>query len=350
MLGDFLNKFRKDLGIDLGTANTLVYVKGKGIVINEPSVVSVNTRTEQILAVGNEAKEMLGKTPPHIVTTRPLTNGIISDFEVTEKMLTHFLDKVREGSLGFFSRPRVVVGAPLDLTEVERKAVSDAVLGAGASRVWIVEEPMAAAIGSRMPIHEPVGNFIVDIGGGTTEIAVISLSGVVKWRSIKIAGDELNYNITQYAREVFNLLVGERQAEEIKIKIGSAVEMPEKMVFPMRGRDMVTGLPKEVMISDAEVREAIARSLRAMVDNIKGTLEVTPPELIADIHERGILLTGGGALLRGIDQLIERATEIPVRIADDPLTAVVRGTSLLLDNMPLLEEVAVYPPRPEKNG
>ncbi|MDD2757870.1 MAG: rod shape-determining protein [Patescibacteria group bacterium] len=350
MWGDILNRFRKDLGIDLGTANTLVYVKGKGIVINEPSVVSVNTRTEQILAVGNEAKEMLGKTPPHIITTRPLTNGIISDFEVTEKMLTHFMDKVHEGSLSFMSRPRVVVGAPLDLTEVERKAVSDAMLSAGASRVWIVEEPMAAAIGSRMPIHEPVGNFIVDIGGGTTEIAVISLSGVVKWRSIKIAGDELNHNITQYAREVFNLLVGERQAEEIKIKIGSAVEMPEKMVFPMRGRDMVTGLPKEVMISDAEVREAISRSLRAMVDNIKGTLEVTPPELIADIHERGILLTGGGALLRGIDQLIERATEIPVRIADDPLTAVVRGTSLLLDNMPLLEEVAVYPPRPERKN
>ena len=243
------------------------------------------------------------------------------------------------------TRPRVVVGAPLDLTEVERKAVSDALLNSGASEVYIVEEPMAAAIGSRMPIAEPVGNFIVDIGGGTTEIAVISLSGIVKWKSIKIAGDEFNYNISQYAREMFNLLVGERQAEEIKIKIGSAVEMPERMVYPMRGRDMVTGLPKEIMISDAEVREALSRSLRVIVENIKATLEVTPPELIADIHERGILLTGGGALLRGIDQLIMRATQIPVRIADDPLTAVVRGASILLDDDTTLKEVAVYPNR-----
>lgn len=345
MLNNFFNKFRKDLGVDLGTANTLVYVKGRGIIINEPSVVAVNTRTEQILAVGNEAKEMLGKTPPHIITSRPLTGGIIADFEVTEKMLKHFIDKVHEGSFSFMTRPRVVVGAPIDITEVERKAVSDALLNSGASEVFIVEEPMAAAIGSRMPVTEPVGNFIVDIGGGTTEIAVISLSGIVKWKSIKIAGDEFNYNISQYAREMFNLLVGERQAEEIKIKIGSAVEMQERMVYPMRGRDMVTGLPKEVMISDAEVREALSRSLRVVVENIKGTLEVTPPELVADIHERGILLTGGGALLRGIDQLIMRATQIPVRIADDPLTAVVRGASILLDDARLLEEVAVYPNR-----
>lgn len=348
MLDNLFNRFRKYLGIDLGTANTLIYVKGKGIIINEPSVVSINTRTEQVLAVGYEAKEMLGKTPPHIVTTRPLSGGIISDFEVTEKMLAHFIDKVHEGSFSFMTRPKVVVGAPIDLTEVERKAVSDAVLNAGASEVWIVEEPMAAAIGSRMPIQDPVGNFIVDIGGGTTEIAVISLSGIVKWKSIKIAGDELNYNITQYAREMFNLLVGERQAEEIKIKIGSAVEMPEKMVYPMRGRDMITGLPKEVMISDAEVREAISRSLRVIIDNVKATLEVTPPELVADIHERGLLLTGGGALLRGIDQLIIRATQIPVRIADDPLTAVVRGTSILLEDQVLLQEVAVYPTRRDK--
>lgn len=345
MLNNFFNKFRKDLGIDLGTANTLVYVKGRGVIINEPSVVAVNTRTEQILAVGNEAKEMLGKTPPHIITSRPLSGGIIADFEVTEKMLKHFIDKVHEGSFSFMTRPRVVVGAPLDITEVERKAVSDALLNSGASEVFIVEEPMAAAIGSRMPVTEPVGNFIVDIGGGTSEIAVISLSGIVKWKSIKIAGDEFNYNISQYAREMFNLLVGERQAEEIKIKIGSAVEMQERMVYPMRGRDMVTGLPKEVMISDAEVREALSRSLRVIVENIKGTLEVTPPELVADIHERGILLTGGGALLRGIDQLIMRATQIPVRIADDPLTAVVRGASILLDDSRLLEEVAVYPNR-----
>ncbi|MEK7213001.1 MAG: rod shape-determining protein [Patescibacteria group bacterium] len=343
MFSQLLNRFRKDLGVDLGTANTLVYVKGRGIVINEPSVVAVNTRTEQVLAVGNEAKEMLGKTPPHIITTRPLSGGIISDFEVTEKMMTYFVDKVHEDSSSFFTRPRVVIGAPLEITEVERKAISDAVLNAGAREVWILEEPMAAAIGARMPIREPVGNFIVDIGGGTTDIAVISLSGIVKWKSLKIAGDELNHSIIQYARDVFNLLVGERQAEEIKIKIGSAVELAEPMEFPMRGRDLVTGLPKEVMISDSQVREAMARSLRTIVDNIKATLEITPPELVADIHERGILLAGGGALLRGLDELIGRATEIPVRIADDPLTAVVRGTGILLDELELLKEVAISP-------
>lgn len=343
MFSQLLNRFRKDLGVDLGTANTLVYVKGRGIVINEPSVVAVNTRTEQVLAVGNEAKEMLGKTPPHIITTRPLSGGIISDFEVTEKMMTYFVDKVHEDSSSFFTRPRVVIGAPLEITEVERKAISDAVLNAGAREVWILEEPMAAAIGARMPIREPVGNFIVDIGGGTTDIAVISLSGIVKWKSLKIAGDELNHSIMQYARDVFNLLVGERQAEEIKIKIGSAVELAEPMEFPMRGRDLVTGLPKEVMISDSQVREAMARSLRTVVDNIKATLEITPPELVADIHERGILLAGGGALLRGFDDLISRATEIPVRIADDPLTAVVRGTGILLDELELLKEVAISP-------
>jgi len=344
MFQNLINKFRKDLGVDLGTANTLVYVKGRGIVINEPSVVSINTRTEQILAVGNEARDMLGKTPPHISTTRPLTGGIISDFEVTEKMLGYFMDKIKEDSLNLVMRPRVVIGVPLNITEVERKAVSDAASHAGAREVWIVEEPMAAAIGSRMPVREAIGNFIVDIGGGTTEIAVISLSGIVNWRSIKIAGDEFNHNIIQYARDFFNLLVGEIQAEEIKIRIGSAIELSEPMQFPMRGRDLITGLPKEVMISDTQVREALSRSLRNIVENIKGTLETTPPELVADIHERGILLTGGGALLRGIDQLISRAAEIPVRVADDPLTAVVRGTGILLDEDELLREISVYSP------
>jgi len=343
MFEKVFSKFRKDLGIDLGTANTLVYLKDRGIVINEPSVVAINTKTEQILAVGNEAKDMIGKTPPHIITTKPLTNGIISDFEVTEKMITYYIEKINAGNISFISRPRVVIGAPLDLTEVERKAVSDAVLNSGASSVFIVEEPMLSAIGSRMPVKEPVGNFIIDIGGGTTEIAVISLSGIVKSKSIKIAGDEFNQNIMQYARDNFSLLIGERQAEEIKIKIGSAVELPEKMEFPMRGRDMVTGLPKEVIINDAQVREALAHSLKAIVDNVKALVEITPPELIADIHERGILLTGGGALLRGIDQLVSRATELPVRIADDPLTGVVRGCGMLLDDEDLLQEVAVYP-------
>lgn len=343
MFKNLFERFRKDIGIDLGTANTLVYVKNRGIVINEPSVVAVNTRTEQILAVGNEAKEMLGKTPPHIVTTRPLVSGIISDFEVTEKMLRYFMDKVYEDSMNFMTRPRVVIGAPLEITEVERKAIIDAATNAGAREVMIVEEPMAAAIGARMPVREPVGNFVVEIGGGTSEIAVISLSGIVTHKSLPIAGDELNRNIIQYAREVFNLLLGEKQAEEIKIKIGSAVDLSEPMQFPMRGRDLVTGLPKEIMINDAQVREAITKSLRTIVDNIKATLEITPPELVADIHERGILISGGGALLRGFDQLIARAAEIPVRIADDPLTSVVRGAGILLDEDELRDEVIIRP-------
>ncbi len=344
MLPKVFGRFRKELGIDLGTANTLVYVKGRGVVINEPSIVAINTRTEQILAVGNEAKEMLGKTPPHIVTTRPLTNGIISDFEVAEKMLRYFIDKVYEDTgMSFFSKPKVVIGAPVNITEVERKAIADAIINAGAREVWIVEEPMASAIGSRMPARDPIGNMVIEIGGGTTEIAVISLSGIAAKKSIKIAGDELNRNIIQYARDVFKLLLGERQAEEIKIKIGSAIELSEPMEFPMRGRDLVTGLPREVMINDSEVREAMIKSLRTIVESIKATLEITPPELVADIHERGILLSGGGSLLRGFDRLIGKALEIPVRIADDPLTSVVRGAGILLDEPELLQEVAVWP-------
>ncbi|MBI2444449.1 MAG: rod shape-determining protein [Candidatus Magasanikbacteria bacterium] len=344
MITNLWQRWRQELGIDLGTANTLVYVQGRGIIINQPSVVAVNTRTEQILAVGQEAKDMLGKTPPHIITTRPLTGGIISDFEIAEKMLRYFIEQVYHGATpGVLSRPKVVIGAPINITEVELRAIQDAVTHAGAREVWIVEEPMAAAIGSRLPIREPVGNMIIEIGGGTSEIAVISLSGITTRKSIKIAGDELNRNIVQYARDVFNLLLGERQAEEIKIKIGSAVSGEETKEFPMRGRDLITGLPREVMINDAQVREAMIKSLRTIVDSIKDILEITPPELVADIHERGLLLSGGGALLRGLDQLIQRALEIPVRLADDPLTAVVRGTGILLDEPELLREVAVFP-------
>lgn len=341
MLGNLFSKFSKDVGIDLGTANTLIYVKEKGIVINEPTVVAVNTRTEQIVAVGNEAKGMLGKTPQHVTVTKPLLNGIISDYEVTERMLKYFLDKVNEDGFTILSRPRVVICVPLEVTEVETKAVEDAVISAGAREVKLVQAPMAAAIGMRMPIQDPIGNMVVDIGGGKTEVAVISLSGVVTWKSTMIAGDEMNRNIMQYAREVFNLFIGESYAEQIKIKIGSAVELSEKMEFPMRGRDVVSGLPKEIMVTSDHIREALERSVRSIVEHIKMTLEVTPPELTADIHERGILLSGGGSLLRGLDKLIAQAAEIPVRIADDPLTSVVRGAGYLLDDPHLLKEVGL---------
>lgn len=349
MFNKFFGKFSKDLGIDLGTANTLVYVKDKGIVINEPSVVAINTRTNQILAVGREAKEMVGKTPGHIITSRPLLQGIISDFEVTEKMLKYFIDRVHQEDFTFVPRPRVIIGAPLEITEVERKAIEDATVNAGAREVYIVEEPMAAAIGARMPIEEPIGNMIVDIGGGNTEIAIISLGGVVLWKSIPIAGDELNKNIIQYAREVFNILVGERHAEEVKIKIGSATIQKQEMEYPIRGRDLFTGLPRELVITDGQVRDALARSVRSMVDNIKATLEITPPELVADIHERGIVLSGGGALLKGIDELITETTHIPVRIADDPLTCVARGTGILLENIELLKEIAIPSTKKERD-
>lgn len=331
----------RSLAIDLGTANTRVYSPEQGIVVNEPSFVAINTKTEQILAVGHEAKEMLGKTPSHIEVTRPLSGGVISDYEVTEKMLKFFIEKVSKATFSFITRPRVVIVVPLDVTEVEIKAVEDATLAAGAKEVFIVQAPMAAAIGSRMPVRDPVGNMIVDIGGGNTEVAVISLSGVVTWKSTKIAGDEMNRNIIQYAREVFKILVGEAHAEEIKIKAGGALPRKERVEFPMRGRDSVTGLPKEIMVSDEHIRQALSRSVKTIVDHIKMTLEVTPPELTADIHERGLLLVGGGALLEGLDLVITRAAEIPVRVADDPLTAVVRGAGLLLEDEELLKQVAL---------
>jgi len=337
----FRKKFASDIGIDLGTANTLVFVPEKGIVVDEPSVVAINTKTDRVLAVGHEAKYMLGKTPAHIVVTRPLSNGIISDYEVTEKMLKYFIDKVHETSHSWVSRPRVVICVPLEVTEVEVKAVEDAAIAAGARAVHIVQEPMSAAIGARMPIQDPIGNMIVDIGGGNTEVAVIALSGVVSWKSTTVAGDEMNRQIIQYAREVFNLFVGESHAEQIKMKVGSAKEMGERMEFPMRGRDVITGLPREVMVTDGHIREALERSVRVIVDVIKMTLEITPPELNGDIHERGLLLAGGGALLRGLDDVIAEATQIPVRVADDPLTAVVRGTGVLIDDPVLLQEITL---------
>lgn len=348
MLKRLIGTRHRDIAIDLGTSHTLVYVKDKGIIINEPTVVAMNNKTDQILAVGQEAKNMLGKTPPHLTVTRPLAHGIISDYEVAEKMMKYFIDKVYEGGMSFMSRPRMVIAVPLEVTEVEMKAVEDAAVAAGAREVFLVQESMAAAIGSRMPIRDPVGNMIVNMGGGNTEVAVISLSGVVIWKATKIAGEEMNRNIIQYARDVFNLFVGESHAEQIKTKIGSAIELEERLEFPMRGRDVLTGLPREVMVTDADVREALGRSIQAIANLVKMTLEITPPELTADIHERGLLLAGGGSLLRGVDHIIADAAEVPVRIADDPLTAVVRGAGVLLEDEQLLKEVALPSARHSK--
>ena len=341
MLQKFYQKFSKDIGIDLGTANTLVYVKGKGIVINEPSVVAVNQRTKQILAIGNEARSMVGRTPPHIVATRPLVDGVISDFEVTEAMLRYFIDKVHAHTYTFLRRPRVVIGIPSGVTEVEKRAVQDAAINAGAARAYLIEEPMAAAIGARLNVQDPSGSMIVDIGGGTTEIAVISLGGIVISKSLRIAGDEMNQNIIDYAREHFNLLLGERTAEDVKIKIGSAYPQSSALSSQMRGRDLVSGLPKEVTISDTQGREALMHSLKVIVNSIRAVIEEIPPELISDIMHKGIILAGGGALLRGLDKLVHEATAMPVSIAEDPLTCVVRGTGVIVEDLETLKDVLV---------
>lgn len=339
MLDRIFRFFSKDIGIDLGTANTLVYVRGGGIVINEPSVVAINQKTNRVVAVGNEARRMVGRTPAHIVAVRPLVEGVISDFEVTEEMMKYFIRKVHDVRYSYLVRPRVVIGIPSATTEVERRAVRDAAINAGAREVYLVEEPMAAAVGIRMPVQEPVGNMVVDIGGGTTDIAVISLGGIVASRNIKIAGDTLNEDIIHFARDEFKMLIGERTAEDIKMAVGSVWEGDEELETPMRGRDLITGLPREVVVSSADIREAIARSIKLIVSSIKATIEDTPPELIADVMHRGIVLVGGGALLRGLPNIIERETRMPVRIADDPLTAVVRGTGVILEDIDMLRNV-----------
>lgn len=339
MFNKIFGKFSKDLGIDLGTTSTLVYTPEKGIVINEPSVVAVNMRTDEILAVGVEAKKMLGKTPSHIQAIKPLVDGVISDFEVSEKMLKYFIDKVHAEHFTLVPRPRVVIGIPLDITEVEKKAVEDAAKSAGAREVYLIEQSMAAAIGVRLPVIESTATMVVDIGGGTTEIAVISLGGVVTWKTLRLAGNALDNDIVQYIREEFNILIGEQVAENVKIKIGSASPLKEPMEMSLRGRDLINGLPKEIIISSSQIREAMSRIVKQIIDNIKITLETTPPELVSDIYEHGIVLTGGGALLRGLDKEIAQATKIPVKIADDPLTCVVRGTGILLSDQELLEKV-----------
>ncbi len=348
MFKRIFNKFSKDLGIDLGTANTLVYLKDKGIIINEPSIVAVNIRNDQIIAIGEDAKKMLGKTPSHISIIKPLNAGVISDFEITEKMIKYFINKVQKENLGFLSHPKIVIGIPLDITEVERKAVEDACRSAGAREVFLIEQPLAAAIGARLPIQEAIGNLIIEIGGGTTEIAVISLSGIVTWKSLKIAGQELDDNIINYVRENFNLLLGEKTAEEIKIKIGNVFTEEQSKEYKVRGRDLLSGLPKEITLTSKQVKEAIIKTVKKIVEQIKDTLEETPPELAADIYERGLILSGGGALLGGLDKLIIQETKIPVQLAADPLTTVVRGTGIVLDDFDNLKEVLL--PNNQKNS
>jgi len=333
------DRLSHDIGIDLGTANSLVYVKGKGIVISEPSVVAINKKTKEILAIGEEAKRMVGRTPSHIVAVRPLVDGVISDFEVTEQMLRYFFEKVHREKFSLFPHPRVVIGIPYGVTEVEKRAVEEGAINAGAREVYLIEEPIAAAIGARLPVQDPSGNMIVDIGGGTTEVAIISLGGIVSSRSLRIAGDEMNADIIEFARDEFNLLLGERTAEEIKIAVGSALPLKDKLKALMRGRDLVTGLPKEIVVSNEQISRAIGKSVVAIVEAIKVTMEESPPELIADIMDRGIILAGGGALLRGLDKLISIETKTIVHIADDPLTSVVRGAGIVLEDIDLLSEV-----------
>jgi rod shape-determining protein MreB len=341
LLDRLYTAFSHDIGIDLGTANTLVYVKGKGIVINEPSVVAVNQKTGRVVAVGSQAKDMLGRTPGHIAAVRPLVDGVISDFEVAEEMIVYLINKAQKETSKKFFGPRVIVGIPSGVTNVEARAVRDATKNAGAREVHVVEQPMAAAIGIKLPIHDPAGNMVIDIGGGTTDIAVISLGGIVRSKSLKIAGDKLNSDIISYIRNEFKILIGEKTAEEVKIAIGIIVpdEVPHESAI--RGRDLVTGLPREVVLTDSDIREAVSQSIDNLVDSVKEVLETTPPEILADIMHRGIYLVGGGALIRGLDKLIEEFVKIPVHIADDPLTAVARGTGIILEDIDLYEDVLI---------
>lgn len=332
--------FSHDMGIDLGTANTLVYMSGRGVVVNEPSVVALNQKTGQVVAIGSDAKAMLGRTPMHISAVKPLVDGVISDFETTEEMLSYLLGRATAGSKKMLS-PRVVVGVPSNITNVEIRAVRDAARNAGAGEVYIVEEPMAAAIGMRLPIHEPVGNMVIDIGGGTTDVAVISLGGVVRSKNVKIAGDKFNSDIVSYVRNQFKILIGDKTAELVKITIGSVLPTHAPLEMPVKGRDLVTGLPKEVILTDTDIREALAVSVENLIESVREVLESTPPEILADVMQRGVYLAGGGALLKGLPELIEEEINIPVYIAADPLTAVARGTGIILENLEKFKDVLV---------
>ena len=328
-----LGAFSRDIGIDLGTATTLVCVNGQGIVVNEPSIVAIDKRTKRPLAIGAEAKEMVGRTPANIVAVRPLRDGVISDFDITEKMLQYFIHKVHERKRPFGAGPRVVVGIPSGVTEVEKRAVHDATLSAGAREAYLIEEPMAAAIGAGLPVSESVGNMIVDIGGGTTEVAVISLGGIVVSRSIRVAGDEMDEEIIQYARQKYNLLIGERMAERTKVAIGSAYPLPEEQTITIRGRNLVTGLPESVEVSSVEIREALSGPVDTIVETVKSTLDETPPELVADLMEQGIAMAGGASQLQGLPERLSEETRMRVYRAEDPVTCVVRGAGTVVADL-----------------
>lgn len=332
-------RFSRDIGIDLGTANTLVYLKGKGIVVAEPSVVAVNQKTGQVVAVGASARDMLGRTPTHITAIRPLVEGVISDFEITEEMIEYLIEKAQNEKLPL--GPRVVVGVPSGITNVEIRAVRDAARNAGAREVYIIEEPMAAALGARLPVHEAVGTMLVDIGGGTTDIALMSLGGIVRSKNIRIAGDVLNDDIAAYIRSEFKILIGERTAEDIKIAVGSAIRLPSPLETRIRGRDLVTGLPREILITDADIREAISNSISSIVEAIKEVIETAPPEVVSDVMRLGIFLTGGGALLRGLPELLVAELKVPINVVDDPLTTVVRGAGIVLEDLEKYKSVLV---------
>lgn len=338
LINSFLGMFSRDIGIDLGTANTLVMVRGQGIVINEPSVVAIEKKSRRVLAIGAEAKEMVGRTPANIIAIRPLRDGVISDFDITQRMLEYFIHKVHD-RYGFSPKPRVVVGIPSGVTEVERRAVEDAAMAAGAREAHVIEEPMAAAIGAGLPVTESMGSMIVDIGGGTTEVAVIALGGIVVSNSIRVAGDEMDEAIIQYARQKYNLFIGERMAEWVKIAIGSAYPLDKEETRVLRGRNLITGLPQQIEVSSVEIREALSSPVNAIVDIVRDTLDDTPPEPIADLLEHGIALAGGGALLKGLAQRLSDETKINVFIADDPLACVAKGAGTVLENLDRYRQV-----------
>ena len=339
-LARFKERFHNDIGIDLGTANTLVYVKGRGIVINEPSVVAVNQKTGKVVAFGGDARKMLGRTPAHITAIRPLVDGVVSNFEVTVEMLSYFIKKIERTNQKLL-RPRVIVGVPYGITNVERRAVMDAARAAGAREVFVIEQPVSAALGIRLPIHEPVGNMVIDIGGGTTDIAVMSLSGIVRAKSLRIAGDTLNQNIIAYIKEEFKILLGERTAEDLKILVGSVHPGDEPREATVRGRDLITGLPREVVITGSDIKEAITPSINTFIEAVKEVIETTPPEIVSDIMHRGIVLVGGGSLIHGLPELLLRELKIPIHITDDALSEVVRGMGVVLEDLDLHKDMLI---------